>query len=64
MGGQVDPATGPRPLAVGPSAVLKRTGGRDVAPRGASSKGTRAVPVGLHAAGSERQGPTVEQGWA
>ena len=44
----LDPAIGPRPLAVGPSGLLQRAGGRDVAPIGAGVQVPRAVPVGLH----------------
>jgi hypothetical protein len=44
----LNPAIGPRPLAVGPSGALQRAGGRDVAPRGAWWLVPRALPVGLH----------------
>ena len=45
---QHDPAIGPGPSAGGPSVVLQRSGGRDVAPRGTSDRVPRALPVGLH----------------
>jgi len=44
----LNPAIGPRPMAVGPSVLPPRAGGRDVAPHGALSTVPRALPVGLH----------------
>ena len=44
----LDPAIGPRPWPGAPSAVLQRTGERDVRPTRGVVEGATGLPVGLH----------------
>ena len=45
--GRLHPAIGPRPSAGGPTGLLQRAGGRDVAPRSGGAWGAAGLPAGL-----------------